>query len=741
MNKRSNLDEKFSYFTQIGKSKKQKPDKEVSLYDIAEIVVKGPLEGKTLLYRDALKSFGKDHPTTKGLKKKLPLFKVFGLFTGLNKSDYVEGTFTKMCPFDIDVQDNKELSKEQWDDLYVTICSSPYVVMCMRSPSNGLKGLIAVDMEHESAKKTEDTIKNSVYPVFSKLWGVKLDAGQATFHMGMFLAHDPEAHFAVESIPFVPDQSVIPETLGNNEYSAENYAMKRFQSIVNQLKSLENGQVFPMTQSLTPQIAKMVKGGAIKLPKDVVKESLVSAILQAPGCSDPKKARKDLESMFDIAYRDYDPITLDNVQSDEFLKWLAFQIRVNAWSETLPYVMVGNDYFEKVNGELLYRKKETISTSHPGVRGLFQDIPKYTSFIFEPDFINPQQYIQVGEGIFWNTFKPLDHTPAKGKYETTMKLINHLFGAWERERDQVDLFLDWFQELLTNPKQKLIVPILVSASHGSGKSMLLEWLQEVLGKSAAPINPEDLGAQFNLFISDKILLHIDEMPSTNRDKHFYAIVKRVTTLAKMKVNPKNQNEYMVDFHGHLIATSNELDDVMNIQKDDRRIWIREVPPFPEHQVDPDFKKKLIAEIPAFLDFILKREPVHPRVGSLRFARDVFRTHRLDSVKERSKGTLYHHIKEHYQGIFETEWGGDYMIIQKNEVKEMLADTYKRSWTTIDIEKVFEDHFGATYQTHREEGNRKSRKGWKITRETVGADPTEIQGQKGYEINSPNLLKL
>ena len=79
----------------------------------------------------------------------------------------VEGSFTSLVPFDIDTQDNEGVDLDAVFDS--RICMTPEVALCFKSPSNGLKGLVAVQM-HFDVDTFAETIKNNLYPKLEKKW-------------------------------------------------------------------------------------------------------------------------------------------------------------------------------------------------------------------------------------------------------------------------------------------------------------------------------------------------------------------------------------------------------------------------------------------------------------------------------------------------------------------------------------------------------------------------------------------
>lgn len=678
------------------------------------------LKAKTEEYRAALDEFGKDDKRTKALKKAMPMIKVTGQFVTKDTKGYVPNTFNSLCPFDIDVQDNEGVN---WEDLFLRVFVDPHVKFVFFSPSGGIKGALSIDYLFTTGVKFSSDVKAKVYPYFAKKWNCKLDPSQATFSQGMFLCHDAFGEFKADTTPF----DVLDFT--NNAYLASEGepegGITSIEGVLQVLETLHAGQIYEKTKAMTALVAKMSKGGAIAISPDQLVHLMQNAIMKSPGVKDGRKAKADVKACFEWALtsEEVKPITKEDLSQKKFWSFVGWSLRNNCWDNSIPYICVGNDFFHVKGDKLLPRKLPTIQRRHPEIEKIYLLIPHYDEFINEPNFLDFQQIL---DGTNWNLFSPLAFVPQPGEWPTIKKLIDHLFGAWANEKDQRELIYDWLKEILVNPKQKLIIPCLVSRVQGSSKSTFLDLVIAMLGKNAYGLKASGISREFNNSWAEKLVVCLDELPAS-QSEDLITEIKSLTTAKQIHVNPKGQTEYDIDCHLHFIMASNRMDDFLKIEDEDRRLWIREVPKFEEERDETGFVARLNEEIPFFLDFLLTRKEYHRRSEALRFYKDAYATNRKASAIEANKSEIYHHIKLTIQMEFETRFvDDDKLVYSQNELLTMTSEMSKKPGAKA-FKKFIAEELKKDYKLHRLNPGqtrlekRDSKKGYMFSREEVGAD--------------------
>ena len=719
---------KFSLFrnTEGHFKKDQAPIGELDLVELFDSIKVNPqLKSFTQKYKELYASEGKS-PAVKDLKMRFPFITPTGRFKVRNNHSMVEGTFTSLVPFDIDTQDNEGVDfANLFND---KICMTPEVALCFRSPSNGIKGLVKVQMTFD-AESFGDTIKDSLYPRLEKLWGVKVDKSQATLSQPLFICHDPEVYCVPDAVPFAVENKIADLFAGNYGLDTPKQDLRIIQGLLKQLASAPGGQLHQFTLSVSAAIAAMLKGEVLTGEPEFYLELMWENLKGAPGLKDSRVGYDNLKSAFynALGKETITPITPELIAKKEFVgeitKWLKSQM----WDENLPYVMIGNEYYEiTVDNRLLLRTQAAITKRHAGFKAIFDFIPIYREFINQPDFLNYQQIIDN----CWNTAAPLGHIPKEGDLTNTTRLVDHLFGEWANEEDQRELFYDWCKELLENPTQKLIIPCLVSNNQGSAKSTLIDWLMEIFGKNAFKLQAAGLGREFNSSFADRLLVCLDELPKSNSEE-FITVIKDLCTSKSIHVNPKGATEYDLDCHLHFVMASNRMDDFIKVEGEDRRLWIREVPKWDQKKSTEGFAERLKEEIPHFLHFLLTRKEYHKREPSLRFFREAYSTNRKTKAIEYNKSAVYHHITFMIKAELEyTFLDCDALVYNQQELYEMTEGMSKRP-SVKEFKKLFNEEFShKEYKQHRlNQGQQKAtksstKKGYRFTREEVGADSLE-----------------
>ena len=366
--------------------------------------------------------------------------------------------------------------------------------------------------------------------------GSEGDKSQATLSQPLFICHDPEVYCVPDAVPFAVDNKIADLFAGNYGLDTPKQDLRIIQGLLKQLASAPGGQLHQFTLAVSAAIAGMLKGEVLTGEPDFYLELMWENLKGAPGLKDSRVGYDNLKSAFynALGKETIAPITPELIAKKEFVAEIAKWLKTQMWDENLPYVMIGNDYYEvTADNRLLMRTQAAITKRHPGFKNIFEFIPIYREFINHPNFLNHQQVIEN----CWNISAPLKYVPAEGNWTNTKRLIDHLFGEWDNEADQRELFYDWCKELLENPTQKLIIPCLVSYTGGSGKTTLIDLLIEIFGKNAFKLQSSGLVREFNSSFGDRVLVCLDELPKSNSEE-FITIIKDLCTSKTIHINPK-----------------------------------------------------------------------------------------------------------------------------------------------------------------------------------------------------------
>lgn len=312
--------------------------------------------------------------------------------------------------------------------------------------------------------------------------------------------------------------------------------------------------------------------------------------------------------------------------------------------------------------KLIEWDKGTITDDYGYINGFLNSIKKYLSFCNIPEN-NPDLYRAEIDGCY-NLYAPLKHTPKAGSVETTMQMLNHVFG------DQITLGLDWLTILHRFPTQKLPAIIFANKEQGTGKSTPLYWLHMVYGENATIIGNEDFSDQFNSHWVSKILVGIEE--GLVEKKMVKERIKAMITEPTIRMRAMNKNKSEIDNNTHFIMTTNNEDNFMQLDKNERRFWVRHVPKINKELYDPLLLEKLEAEIPAYLDFIGKREIVTPKTTDLWFHYSQFINAAAMNVVENTRPAAEIAMIEYFEEIFYTADSENIILDEIQFTLQLLA---------------------------------------------------------------------
>lgn len=366
------------------------------------------------------------------------------------------------------------------------------------------------------------------------------------------------------------------------------------------------------------------------------------------------------------------------------------------------YFRVGDNYYQHINipnryGELAatyhQRKKGTILDDHG--KGIFEHISKYKSFCNVPDHINYQRVIHN----CYNTYHEFTHTPEPGDYDNTLNFIKHIFGTDTIQLSEgqavprYELGLDYLTLLYKQPQHILPILCLVSKKRQTGKTTFAKWLKLIYKENMAIVGNQDFDNSFNAHWITKLIACVDE---TKIDKeHVVEKIKSLSTSHHQFMNTKGVNQVEVEIFLKFILLSNNEDNFINVDKEEIRFWVINVPPIPDKLV-PNLEALLADEIPAFLHFLNTRKMVTQYEERHWFNTEYLRTDALAKLQENSAPTLWKILKGRIEQFF-LEHDFQELKISHEGLKDLLLKGFK-NYEDLYIKKILKDNgytLGAT----------------------------------------------
>lgn len=345
-------------------------------------------------------------------------------------------------------------------------------------------------------------------------------------------------------------------------------------------------------------------------------------------------------------------------------EWTGEELKYVKSEEAEAYMRVGIDWLKKVKtpnhrGLLEERVQRwsvaEIKRDYPKYvadQMIEKDIPRYDAFFIEPCF-DQKKYKRVLHDCY-NLMEPLMWDAKPGRFDHTIKFLKHIFGGngnmwWDEENqcyqedniqaDQFTIALDYLSILHQHPKQKTFVPCLVSKEQGTGKTTFLEWLCTVYNGNGTILDNERFKMNFNGHYASKFIIGLDEGFLDVEKKAERERLKKMVTSKTMFLEMKGVDVKEIPYYGHLIICSNDADSLMKMEEEDTRWFVVKVNPIPKEDKDPDYEKKLMEEIPFYLNYIANRKIFHPKVDRLWFSPKDFETEQMRKIIEVTKSRL------------------------------------------------------------------------------------------------------
>lgn len=271
----------------------------------------------------------------------------------------------------------------------------------------------------------------------------------------------------------------------------------------------------------------------------------------------------------------------------------------------------------------------------------------FDSFCCVPDNLNYQRRIFNS----FNRYSPVPYTPEEGTCDLTVNFIKHIFGHEKKEHDGIsfemwEIGLDYLSILLKHPMQALPIVILYSPENNTGKTTFANLLFAIFGDNVLDVNDNDLRSEFNEQFAGKLIAICQE--TLLNKKEDAEKLKALSTKPIISINPKGKAKYTLDFFTKFQLYSNNKKMIYVTEEDDR-YWMLRVP-VPE-KPDPDLERRMKAEIPAFLHFLINRKIKAPYDSRMWFHKSLYRTSLFDEVVSANEPSDMRHLREQLEEVF------------------------------------------------------------------------------------------
>ena len=258
-------------------------------------------------------------------------------------------------------------------------------------------------------------------------------------------------------------------------------------------------------------------------------------------------------------------------------------------------------------------------------------MPKYDCFCTVPSHTDYRKII----GNAYNLYEPITHHPEPGDWSAIDNLLRHIF------EEHYEYGLDYIQLLYQMPLQKLPILILVSEQRNTGKTTFLNLLKAIFQDNATFNTNEDFRSKFNSDWAGKLLIMVDEVLLSRREDS--ERLKNLSTATSYKMESKGKDRNEIAFFGKFVLCSNNEHFPIVIDREEVRYWVRKVNPLETD--DPFYVKKLVAQIPAFLHFLMQRELSVQCENRMWFSPERLRTAALNRIVISNRSKIEFEVAE------------------------------------------------------------------------------------------------
>lgn len=309
---------------------------------------------------------------------------------------------------------------------------------------------------------------------------------------------------------------------------------------------------------------------------------------------------------------------------------------------------------------------------------------KCINMVNNPDHLHYKEIIRSASGDdYYNIYRPLKYKPTKGLCSHIFALIKHIFG------EQYELGLDYLELMYKYPMRRLPILVLVSKENATGKSTFCNFVKEIFGENAKAINRDSLESRFNSTWATKLVAYCEE---TLVDK--IALIDKIKNYATAENVPAERKGYDMTnekVYIKLILCSNDELHPTILDRYDTRHWVRKVPVI-ENNPGKDFFEECKKEIPAFLDFLLKRQLFTSGSDRLWFTPEETRTDAWRRIVAGSKSEVEQDIAGFLEdildgaGIDEVKYSA-IELLRALQDSPTIADYTKRRLSKIKVRDI------------------------------------------------------
>lgn len=313
------------------------------------------------------------------------------------------------------------------------------------------------------------------------------------------------------------------------------------------------------------------------------------------------------------------------------------------------YIRVGTKYYRADASGIDLWDKQTLKDDF-GSRVLTSDeLRKFRGFINEPNYLERIEHVtKIFDGrpyAYYNKHWFPNWQLVKGEFPTTLKLL-HKVGVAHRE-DRLEMLLDWIQLLITKPKQRTRSLVLTGPPE-TGKDTFMEWLVNIVtDRNGIILEGAEIENSFNSHWSGKHVVCLNEVSFDLSDKKTKERLKNLLTSEKTTVEGKGDQQYQVENHSKIIMATNNMHDFMSISDGENRYVILEMSNLKASDKDPDFKTKLVKEIPMFLNWIINERQLWrtEKAGRFWHSDEECDTQAGRDLKKNTKTALYDELED------------------------------------------------------------------------------------------------
>jgi hypothetical protein len=169
------------------------------------------------------------------------------------------------------------------------------------------------------------------------------------------------------------------------------------------------------------------------------------------------------------------------------------------------------------------------------------------------------------------------------------------------------------------------------------------------------------------------------------------------TKKKIGYHSKGKDKNYIDCILHFALTSNNVDNFLNIDREEDRFWVRYVKRL-KHR-NPDMLDMMKEEIPAFLGFLMKRKMHHPKQSRFWFDISDYRTDALQHVMEESVSSVEKELAEMTYDLCLSR-GSTVHYLDLNNIAVLLKPYGSKNYGGGYLRKILTKIFGKSEMSRR-----------------------------------------